>query len=110
MKWAYRSPVSQQVFTFLSPNSPLCINNTNIVSIATCPMGSRHQGGCHVLMGDGAARFITDSNDAGNADRGQVGAHAQHNDPASTPGSESPYGLWGALGTRSANEVLSEGF
>jgi prepilin-type processing-associated H-X9-DG protein len=26
---------------------------------------SRHQGGCHVLMGDGAVHFITDSIDSG---------------------------------------------
>ncbi|MFG0265555.1 MAG: DUF1559 domain-containing protein [Rhodopirellula sp. JB055] len=110
MKWAYGSPVSQQVFTILTPNSPLCINNTNIVSIATSPMGSRHQGGCHVLMGDGAVKFITDSIDAGNANRGQVGAHAQHNDPESVPGAESPYGLWGALGTRSSKEIISGEF
>lgn len=59
-------------------------------------------------MGDGAVIFMTDSVEAGDSNRGQVGTHASNNDPESVPGSESPYGLWGALGTRAASEVVEE--
>ena len=55
-------------------------------------------------MGDGAVRFITDSIDAGNADSSSVfTGNTVH--PA---GSESPYGLFGALGSRAAKETIGE--
>ncbi|MEO1528624.1 MAG: DUF1559 domain-containing protein [Planctomycetota bacterium] len=107
-KWAYGSPINSQTFTILPPNRELCINNTNPVSIATSTIASRHQGGAHVLMADGAVIFVTDSIEAGDSTRGQVGVLGAHNDPASLPGVESPYGLWGALGTRAAKETIEE--
>ncbi len=57
-------------------------------------MSSRHQGGAHVLMCDGAVKFVTDSVDAGNQDG-----------PNANRGNESPYGIWGALGTRNCKET-----
>ena len=69
------------------------------------PPASRHQGGAHVLMGDGAVIFMTDSVEAGDrraggVRNGQTGARA--------PGSQSPYGLWGALGTKATAETVEE--
>ena len=63
-------------------------------------MQCRHQGGAHVLMADGAVKFITDSIEAGN-----VNASARV-----LAGVESPFGLWGALGTRGSNEVIDTEF
>lgn len=65
--------------------------------------GSRHQGGCHVLMADGAVRFITESIESGN----QAQAPVQVRGPWPRAGSLSPYGLWGALGTKNSKEVAS---
>ena len=107
-RWAWGAPLNQQVNTILPPNRELCINNNNHVSVTVASTSSRHQGGAHVLMGDGAVIFMTDSVEAGDSNRGQVGTHASNNDPESVPGSESPYGLWGALGTRAASEVVEE--
>ena len=107
-KWAYGAPLNGQMNTILPPNSELCINNTNPVSITIASASSRHQGGAHVLMGDGAVIFMTDSVEAGDASRGQVGENAANNDPQSVPGAQSPYGLWGALGTRSSKESIEE--
>ncbi len=106
-KWSSLLPLYTQVLTILPPNSELC-GNSNAVSIVVAPPSSRHQGGCHILMGDGAVTFVTDSIEAGDVSRGQVGIHAQHTDPDSLPGIESPYGLWGALGTRASGEVLKD--
>ena len=106
-RWASSHPIFTQVFTILPPNAELCGNN-NSASIAVAPPSSRHQGGVHVLMGDGAVKFVTDSIESGDANRGQVGIHAQHTDPDSVPGIESPYGLWGALGTRASKETTEE--
>ncbi|TWT52921.1 hypothetical protein Pla22_05490 [Rubripirellula amarantea] len=73
-----------------------------------CPMGSRHQGGAHVLMGDGAVVFMTDSVDAGQLDSDVVPVRMGNVAPAPVPGSKSPYGLWGALGTRASRETIEE--
>ena len=64
---------------------------------------SRHGAGCHVMMADGAARFVTESIDVGD----QTSFPVQDKPPFPPPGSESPFGLWGALGTRNGNENKS---
>ncbi|MCM2374263.1 DUF1559 domain-containing protein [Aporhodopirellula aestuarii] len=105
-KWASLLPVYTQVFTILPPNAELC-GNSNAISIVVAPPSSRHQGGVHVLMGDGAVKFVTDSIESGDASLGQVGIHSLHS-PSAVPGIPSPYGLWGALGTRASGETTSE--
>ncbi|MEL6108890.1 MAG: hypothetical protein AAFU85_23015, partial [Planctomycetota bacterium] len=64
-----------------------------------------HQTVRTTLMGDGAVIFFTDSIDAGDARNPMVwhlGAGATNN----VPGAQSPYGLWGALGTRASRETI----
>jgi prepilin-type processing-associated H-X9-DG protein len=111
-RWADYRPIYNSVYTILPPNSPSCheTNGDNRESIIS--MGSRHQGGCHVLMGDGAVVFITDSIEAGDSTATPihrfVGNMLWNNDPLTAPGSASPYGLWGALGTRAMKETIEE--
>ncbi|WP_182866316.1 DUF1559 domain-containing protein [Stieleria mannarensis] len=95
-RWCNARPVYTEVNCILPPNKGLCTNGFP-ENEAIAPPGSRHPGGCHVLMGDGAVVFITDSVESGNS-----------NAPQPTAGVESPYGLWGALGTRSGKEVVEE--
>nr|WP_315850005.1 DUF1559 domain-containing protein [Rhodopirellula sallentina] len=102
-RWAYGKPYYTGVLAIRPPNSELCTNN-NTNSDSTAPVGSRHQGGCHVLMGDGAVKFVTDSIEAGNQSSPSVGLY----DGQLPPGTASPYGLWGSLGTRASKEVISE--
>ncbi len=56
-------------------------------------------------MGDGAVVFITDSIEAGSRNQGDVWSGGTGN---RVPGSESPHGLWGALGTRASSETIEE--
>ncbi|MCO8122943.1 DUF1559 domain-containing protein [Stieleria sp. TO1_6] len=102
MSWAsaFRLSISA-VFTVRPPNSELCIGQW---ADGTGPFGpsSHHQGGCHILMGDGAVTFISDSIEAGNQSS-PVPSNV-------TPGIESPFGLWGALGTKASKEVIQESF
>ena len=58
-------------------------------------------------MGDGAIKFITDSIESGN----QTTMMVEFNQTGTAaPGSKSPYGLWGALGTRASKETISADF
>ncbi len=107
-KWALARPLYTGVFTILAPNSELCFSGGGSQEREGDVMpSSRHQGGVHVLMGDGAVKFITDSIDAGNSGSGQVCAGGGTFLP---PGSASPFGVWGALGTRAAHEVIDTEF
>ncbi|QDT04014.1 hypothetical protein K227x_24000 [Rubripirellula lacrimiformis] len=91
--------------TILPPNGITC-TRSNDNSEGFFSAGSRHQGGCHVLMGDGAVKFITDSIDTGD----QTIQPVQTRGPFLPGGSASPYGLWGSLGTRNSKEVIDEAF
>ncbi|GAA4444831.1 DUF1559 domain-containing protein [Novipirellula rosea] len=101
-RWAYGRPLYTGITTVNPPNSELCMRLSAETDGMLSP-SSRHQGGCHVLMGDGAVKFITDSIDSGNQNAAQVYW-------GNTPGGQSPFGLWGALGTRASRESLSGDF
>ncbi len=53
---------------------------------------------CSVALADGSVRFVSESIDTGNL---AVVA------PLATAGGLSPYGVWGAMGTRSGGESTS---
>ena len=92
----------------LPPNREVCFAGD--VDTGVLPASSRHQGGAHVLMGEGAVVFITDSMEAGDTRHPIVrlngGINTQYSGTAR--GSESPRGLWGALGMRAARETMEE--
>lgn len=85
--------------TILPPNSAVCTIATGTVSPHWFPglwtATSEHPGGVQVSMVDGSVRFISNTVDAGNQ-----AAIA----PAATGSGPSPYGVWGALGTRASGE------
>lgn len=83
--WSHFQFVSSQVNTLLPPNREVCATGWQD-STGVAPPSSRHQGGAHVIMGDGAVKFITDSIEAGNS---RAPGISQQN----LPGSKSPYGL-----------------
>ena len=109
-RWASGCAPYTVVNMILPPNSELCIDVGNTGN-GVCPPSSRHQGGAHVIMADGAVRFITDSIEAGNS-----GVPTPQTSPpaafiaTSSTGVASPYGLWGALGTKASKEVISSEF
>jgi prepilin-type N-terminal cleavage/methylation domain-containing protein len=107
--WACYIASNTMVWTVRPPNSENCLGNWYDNS-GSMPAGSRHQGGAHVLMGDGAVVFITDSVEAGDQRAPVVRNNTAFNtaNPGSVPGSKSPYGLWGSLGTRAGKETIEE--
>ena len=102
--WANSFSVHTNITTILPPNRELCAWNA-WAGEGVLPPSSQHQGGCHILMADGAVIFITDSIEAGDSNSGTV--HRGGTGPLK-PGSKSPFGLWGALGTKSSDEVIQE--
>jgi prepilin-type N-terminal cleavage/methylation domain-containing protein/prepilin-type processing-associated H-X9-DG protein len=108
--WASCRPMYAQINTILPPNREMCFDLSGTVphnNAGIVPPSSRHPGGCHILMTDGAVKFITDSIEAGNENSAQVGMGAGGVLP---PGSPSPFGLWGSLGTRASSEILNGEF
>jgi prepilin-type N-terminal cleavage/methylation domain-containing protein/prepilin-type processing-associated H-X9-DG protein len=85
--------------TILPPNAPSCGGTTANAdnTTAVLPPTSGHPGGVNVAFGDGAVAFISDSIDTGNL--GVV--------VSSTSSIPSPYGVWGALGTKAGGEGVS---
>jgi prepilin-type processing-associated H-X9-DG protein len=104
-RWAEYFPSFGGAYMILPPNRELCGRSVTTTMLA--PPSSRHPGGCHVLMGDGAVKFVTDSIEAGNSRAANV---TEAGVGSSAPGSQSPYGLWGALGTRASSETIKADF
>jgi prepilin-type N-terminal cleavage/methylation domain-containing protein len=97
--WCDGQPENVAFHTVLAPNAPSCTNNNNgnaDSDVAALTASSYHPGGVHCLLADGAVRFVTNSIDTGN-----LGV-------ATSRGMPSPYGVWGALGTRRGGESIGE--
>ncbi len=104
-KWADFRPNFSGCHTILPPNAPIG-GGRSVGETGMFPPSSRHQGGAHILMGDGAVVFVTDSIEAGDSHHEMV--WLSPTDITSSPGSKSPYGLWGALGSRASRETIQE--
>jgi len=97
-KWC-DSNVSMTGFnTVLPPNGPRCASSAWDGTWGVYSSQSRHTGGVQVLLGDGSVRFISENIDSGDNTVSDPG----------TGGGRSPYGVWGALGTKNGTEVVGE--
>ena len=104
-RWPDGRPEYSTFQTILPPNS-YNIQRWHGRSGAYC-LSSFHNGGAHVVMGDGGVAFITDSIEAGDQNHVPYGRANNGGDWQAGAGRPSPYGLWGALGTESGGETAS---
>ncbi len=103
-RWASGLQPYTAINTILPPNAETCMSVEDTAP-GVMPPSSRHPGGAHGLLSDGAVLFITDSIEAGNSASGTVIRGGVGN---RQPGSPSPYGLWGALGTKGSGELVEQ--
>jgi prepilin-type processing-associated H-X9-DG protein len=100
-RWVDAYPSYTGFYTILPPNSPTCFNQTTGTDYAFLQANSYHTGGVNACFGDGAVRFVSDSV---NAVSDGVVLTTQ---PVQRFQGESPFGVWGALGTRACGEAKS---
>ena len=97
--WCDGQPENVSFYAILAPNSVSCISDNNPNSdgaVNLLSASSYHTGGATSLMADGSVRFISN-----NIDTGNLGV-------LNTLGGRSPYGVWGALGTRNGGEPVGD--
>ncbi|MGQ9662809.1 MAG: DUF1559 family PulG-like putative transporter [Kiritimatiellia bacterium] len=93
----YGSAIFSGFTTMLPPNGPSCLFGTDSTDFMGAA-SSRHPGGVNAAMADGSVRFISETIDTGNANEPDV----------PNPGNRiSPWGVWGALGSRAGGETVS---
>ncbi|MEM9369213.1 MAG: DUF1559 domain-containing protein [Planctomycetota bacterium] len=102
--WADGTPGVALVNTVLPPGRPNLLSPD--LGAGFLSAGSYHLGGCHVLFGDGAVKFVTESIDCGAPDAVPLQSQELEEDSQM----ESRHGLWGALGTARGRESIGETF
>ncbi|MDR2762705.1 MAG: DUF1559 domain-containing protein [Planctomycetaceae bacterium] len=91
--WASASTNATSFCTIMPPNSPACTDAVNYNYYAGPT--SYHSGGVNVLRCDASVQFISDTVDYGDL-----------NQQPPTSG-QSPFGVWGAMGSRDGDETKS---
>lgn len=94
-----------------APNSASCLatNNTSWANLQTILTGfispsSRHTGGVQVLMADGTVKFVNETINNTSA----CSAPGQASTSSVSCNGQSPFGIWGALGTMAAGETVND--
>lgn len=95
-RWCDGRPVFTGFTTVLPPNAPSCIADMDWWYWGIFTPSSHHPGGVNGLMVDGSVQFISEQINTGDLTYPEV---------VSGP---SPYGVWGAMGSRSGSELLWE--
>ena len=84
--------------TILPPNSPSCVSSNNDDTPMLLPPTSNHTGGVQVLRGDASVSFVSNTINAGTL---------TETGPLCVRGGASPFGVWGAFGSRNGGESVA---
>jgi len=103
-RWYSGQTIMTWFSTILPPNAPSCSSNTSTQTNgggghddpALLPPTSNHTGGVNVALCDGSVQFVSDT-----IGTGTLSLKAIHGAGAT------PYGIWGAMGSRNGGESVS---
>jgi prepilin-type processing-associated H-X9-DG protein len=87
--------------TVLPPNAPMCLASKGEWATGVLPPQSNHPGGVNAAMADGSVRFVSETIDTGNL------ALPEAQGWATSRYRNSPYGVWGAMGSIDGGEARS---
>jgi hypothetical protein len=93
--WTSGYPMICGFTTILPPNAPSCANNTGEWEEGIFTPDSYHPNGVQGTLADGSVRFFTETINTGDLSQPAVKA------------GPSPYGVWGALGSKAGGEAFS---
>jgi prepilin-type N-terminal cleavage/methylation domain-containing protein/prepilin-type processing-associated H-X9-DG protein len=93
MRWNDGRPAFVSFNTIIGPNGPSCWEGGADANRGLAPPTSYHPGGVNAVRCDGSVSFILDTIDTGDLSQ-----------PCPRSGL-SPYGVWGAMGSRSGGEA-----
>jgi len=94
MRWCDGRPLVTGCTTVLPPNAPSCLAGNRDWEWGIWTPSSKHMNGVNGLLADGSVRFIVN-----NIDTGDLSLPERRTGP-------SPYGVWGALGSKAGSEVF----
>ena len=97
MRWPDGTVPYTGFSTVLPPNSPSCVVTTWDGDWGISSPSSYHPGGVLAAMADGSVRFASET-----IDTGILSA-------AEPMGGPSPYGVWGAMGSKAGGEAMTSG-
>jgi prepilin-type N-terminal cleavage/methylation domain-containing protein/prepilin-type processing-associated H-X9-DG protein len=91
--------------TILPPNSVNCASAGGEWGWGIFPPDSYHPGGVNAGMADGSVRFVSETVDSGNLSAPNL---VDPNWPNGALSGQSPYGVWGAMGSKAGGETVSQ--
>jgi prepilin-type processing-associated H-X9-DG protein len=92
LRWNDGRPAFGSFNTIIGPNGPSCWEGGSHANRGLAPPTSYHPGGVNALRLDGSVVFLLDTIDTGDLSR------------PCPRGGRSPYGVWGAMGSRNGGE------
>lgn len=96
-KWT-DNPTTTGFNTVFPPNGPSCLWNSHTSWGSILNSGSHHTGGAQFVMAEGSVQFISETINTGSL--------ATADSLSNKFTGESPFGVWGALGSRNGGEVV----
>jgi len=93
-------PYFNGINTVVAPNGPMCQSSGVDGSWGHVTASSHHPGGVLVVYADASSSFVTETIDAGD-----LSATAANGLQDNGVDGQSPFGVWGALGTKSGGET-----
>ena len=94
VRWSGSSAAGTGFTTIIPPNGPSCNPRNSNGANGIFTSGSYHSGGAQFVLCDGSVKFISETVDTGDLNANHVNS------------GKSPYGVWGALGTRKSGELV----